>query len=295
MERKIQHFSGLFGDDKFTTEEVQIHLEPLQKRSAAYAYEIAQHVHSNLTQLFFIEKGIGAIESSGQQLPFESPCIIFIPSGILHGFSFSADVDGEVLSMDAALFEHCLQGLPNILLHFQELKLLPFHEKLASFNELMGTRHRFHNELNEKRIARSKIIELLLQILIVRLYRLVLDHDALTVPSDNRTLNHYHKLLEYVRKHSTNTLTVAQCAEYLNMSMGHLNRICKELFNTTTQQLLHEQLAQKAKRLLLTTDKTIAEIAYDLEFKDPSHFSKFFKNKEGLSPRALRKKQTKFN
>lgn len=286
---RFTHFSGLFGEDYFDTEQA-IHLESLQKRSAVHQYEIAQHVHSDLAQLFFIEKGLGKIDSEGVHFPFDAPCILFIPSGILHGFSFSENIAGEVLTMNATLFENCLQGLPNIPLHFQELKLLPFRENLTSFDQLMGTRQRFHNELAERHPAREKIIELLLQILIVRLYRLVLDHDNLILTHKNRTMTHFRQLVKYTQKHASNTLSVSDCSNYMNMSSGHLNRICKAVAQKTTQMVLHEQLASKAKRLLLTSDNSVAEIAYLLGFKDPSHFSKFFKNKEGITPTRLRKK-----
>lgn len=292
MKSPFKHYGGLFGDDQFSANAPNIHLEPLQLRSSVFAYEIDEHVHTNLTQVFFIELGTGTLDSEGQKLRFEAPCIVFIPSGVLHGFSFSTDISGEVLTLDADLFEQCLQGLPHIGLHFQDLKLLPFYEKLASFQELMGTRQRFHTELNQERLARDKIIELLLQILIVRLYRLVLDHEALSLTGENRYLGYYRQFLEFVRKKGSNELTVVSCAQHLRISTGHLNRICKSVVNRTAQQILHEQLALKAKRLLLISDKSITEIAYQLNFKDPSHFSKFFRQQEGISPRAFKRAKT---
>ena len=45
----------------------------------------------------------------------------------------------------------------------------------------------------------------------------------------------------------------------------------------------------KGMDLLLTTAKPIYEIAYAIGFKDPAHFSKAFKQLNGVSPRAMRK------
>jgi AraC-like DNA-binding protein len=47
-------------------------------------------------------------------------------------------------------------------------------------------------------------------------------------------------------------------------------------------------LVDKAKALLWGTERSISEIAYDLGFEHPSHFTKLFKNKTGVSPREFR-------
>ncbi|HEY9046432.1 MAG TPA: helix-turn-helix transcriptional regulator, partial [Ohtaekwangia sp.] len=44
----------------------------------------------------------------------------------------------------------------------------------------------------------------------------------------------------------------------------------------------------KAKSLLWSSDKSISEIAYELGFEHPSHFTKIFKTKMGVSPKEFR-------
>jgi AraC family transcriptional activator of pobA len=51
---------------------------------------------------------------------------------------------------------------------------------------------------------------------------------------------------------------------------------------------LSEFVLNETKRLLLYTDKTISEIAFDLAFTDPSHFVKYFKKAVGCTPKAFR-------
>jgi len=52
--------------------------------------------------------------------------------------------------------------------------------------------------------------------------------------------------------------------------------------------IINERIILEAKRLLLYSDKTNEEVATSLGYKDAGHFSKFFKNNEGLSPTAFR-------
>jgi AraC-like DNA-binding protein len=52
----------------------------------------------------------------------------------------------------------------------------------------------------------------------------------------------------------------------------------------TPRQIIREQVTLEAERLLYYTDMTGEEIAYDLGFDDPAHFSRFFKNLTAASP-----------
>lgn len=283
----------MFGDQISVWPEQMVHLENIEERISSFNYEIPEHLHSDLTQLFFIEKGGGELLSDGQAFQFRSPCIVFVPNGILHGFKFSEDISGEVLTLATSLFDDCLKDLPDVSHYYQDMRYLPFHEKLSSFNELMGTRLRFHAELKVKKIARDKIIHLLLQILIVRLYRLVAEQVTLEFANDNRTLAYYNRFMRLVKQQHNNSWTVTDYAEALHISSGHLNRVCRNLVDKSALQLIHEQLKREAKKLLLLTDESIAEIAYKLDFSDPSHFSKFFKKHEGVTPLQYRKRLVK--
>ena len=51
---------------------------------------------------------------------------------------------------------------------------------------------------------------------------------------------------------------------------------------------MRERLALEARRQILHTDLTAAEIGYSLGFKDPAYFARFFKRATGLSPTTYR-------
>jgi AraC-like DNA-binding protein len=62
----------------------------------------------------------------------------------------------------------------------------------------------------------------------------------------------------------------------------------KNLTGQTTQQHIQNQLLEKAKELLSTTELSISEIAYQLGFEYPQSFSKLFKTKTNVSPLKFR-------
>nr|WP_298999309.1 helix-turn-helix domain-containing protein [uncultured Allomuricauda sp.] len=77
-------------------------------------------------------------------------------------------------------------------------------------------------------------------------------------------------------------------SDKLNLSSKYLSDMLKDLTGKTTKEHIQFQLLDKAKHLLLGSDKSVAEIAYQLGFEYPQYFSRFFKEKTGESPKSFR-------
>jgi AraC family transcriptional regulator, transcriptional activator of pobA len=83
--------------------------------------------------------------------------------------------------------------------------------------------------------------------------------------------------------------SVADFAEKLNVSTNHLSDTIKREIGKTPTQIIKERTILEAKSLLHNTDLTISEVAYFLNFDDPSYFTKYFKSATGLSPVDFKK------
>jgi AraC-like DNA-binding protein len=81
-----------------------------------------------------------------------------------------------------------------------------------------------------------------------------------------KNFNKWHKVSDY--------------AEQLNITSDYLNNVIKSTIGKTAKDFIQERIILEAKRLGLHTQLATKEIAYQLGFDDPSHFSKFFKNIE---------------
>ena len=77
-------------------------------------------------------------------------------------------------------------------------------------------------------------------------------------------------------------------SQKLGLSEKRLNQILKEKMNKTITQLVHARLVLEAKRNLRASELTIKEISYQLNFEDPSYFSRFFKNNTGVTPEEFK-------
>ena len=81
---------------------------------------------------------------------------------------------------------------------------------------------------------------------------------------------------------------VSYFASKLNLSSKYLSDMLRALTGKTTKEHIQFQVLEKAKHLLLGTDKSISEIAYQLGFEYPQYFSRFFKERTGETPKGFR-------
>lgn len=78
--------------------------------------------------------------------------------------------------------------------------------------------------------------------------------------------------------------TVKYCGEQLNMSPNYLSDLLKKETGKNAKDHIYAFVVNRAKTKLLGTTNSVSEIAYDLGFEYPQHFSKLFKSKTGMSP-----------
>lgn len=82
--------------------------------------------------------------------------------------------------------------------------------------------------------------------------------------------------------------SVGYLAEKVNLSSGYLSDLLRNETGKSAKEHINLFLIEKAKNILLNSKSTVSEIAYDLGFEYPQHFSKMFKKKTGMSPGAYR-------
>ncbi|MGJ8743118.1 helix-turn-helix domain-containing protein [Polaribacter sp.] len=74
-------------------------------------------------------------------------------------------------------------------------------------------------------------------------------------------------------------------AESLNTTPQNLNAICRKEYNKSASDIIGDHIIKEVKRRLLYTNETISDVAYGLDFKDASHFTKYFKGYTGETPK----------
>lgn len=104
----------------------------------------------------------------------------------------------------------------------------------------------------------------------------------------NGVLERFERLLhEYLisDKPQQNGLpSVAYCASELHLSSNYFGDVIKKETGVSAQEYIQAKVIDAAKERIFNVDKSISEIAYELGFKYPQHFTRLFKQKTGMSP-----------
>lgn len=82
--------------------------------------------------------------------------------------------------------------------------------------------------------------------------------------------------------------SVAYCAEKLHLSSNYFGDLIKRETGKSPQEYIQSKVIDMAKERIFDIDKSISEVAYELGFKYPQHFTRLFKQKVGISPNEYR-------
>ena len=91
------------------------------------------------------------------------------------------------------------------------------------------------------------------------------------------------------RRLDDSDVSVEDLAADMNLSRVQLYRKVKAISGSSPVELLRTARLNRAYQLLITTDKSVSEIAYDVGFTAPSYFTKCFKETYGMLPGDARK------
>lgn len=78
--------------------------------------------------------------------------------------------------------------------------------------------------------------------------------------------------------------SVSWCADELHLSTNYFGDLIKKETGVSAQEYIQSKVINAAKELIFDNSKSISEIAYDLGFKYPQHFTRLFKQKTGVTP-----------
>lgn len=147
----------------------------------------------------------------------------------------------------------------------------------------------FDDEFSTKDTIQGEMLRMLLKRLIIKLTRLAKEqylNPALS-ETDLDIVRRFNLLVEI---HYRKLHAVSDYANLLHKSPKTLSNLFGLYNQQSPLHVIHERVALEAKRLLLYTDKSAKEIAYDLGFEEVPHFSRFFKKQVGQPPSEFKER-----
>jgi len=162
----------------------------------------------------------------------------------------------------------------------------------ACFNRMPALCEMMFNEANQENPDYAVIKHLLSALFIMiesERKKMQPDQKGLSM-TQNVTFKNFLRILEENFRRAEG---VEFYAEKLFMSSRNLNLICQNILNQSVSEIIETRKLTEAKNLLITTDKPISEIGFDLGYKEKSHFTRVFKRKAGQTPSEFREDMKK--
>lgn len=99
------------------------------------------------------------------------------------------------------------------------------------------------------------------------------------------------KVVDLIENRLCDPPTLGELALLAGLSRTYFSPLFKEVVGVRLRDYLLQARINKAKNLLSDINLTIKQIAYDVGFRDPDHFSQTFKKKTGITPTNWRLKK----
>jgi AraC-like DNA-binding protein len=150
----------------------------------------------------------------------------------------------------------------------------------------------FLDELETKDTIQAEMLRMLMARFIIISTRLLKSKEGFTETTKNTKIDLLREFNILVETHFKTARSVSFYADKLFKSPKTLSNTFAKL-NTSPLQIIHERIVIEVKRLLIYSDKTAKEIAFEVGFEDPSHLSRLFKKHTSLSPSDFKKELQK--
>ena len=275
----------LYGEPQRSVAEGFVHVESLDDRSRPSEWTIRPHVHRDLNHIILIAQGGGAMQAEATQVSFDAPCLLLIPAGMVHGFTWHSESCGHVTTIADTYLRHLIArdaDLAPLFGHAHAVSL-PGGEGTAAQDIIVG----MAQELGWAGPGQRAAVESALLALMV----LTLRHARLTQSPPSGTARQtllVARLRERIEQRFRHREPVTVHARALGTSLTALRQACAQVAGSSPAQILDDRALLEARRLLLYSQLSVADIAYAIGFDDPAYFSRFFTRHIGQSPRTYR-------
>jgi AraC-like DNA-binding protein len=219
-------------------------------------------------------------------------CVV-LPNTILHTIEKSKDYKGFMFAFRSDLLynSNIPSGTP-LFMYVKENPCISITEEqqndlIKICNIIQG------HDLRNEHPYKKEITNYLIGIAIYEVLGLYKESKTLKQQSHSQKKIYYFRFIELLSKYSGKHITTDFYANELCITPRYLSSICKEIIGHTATECINSHILMNARLLLITTNKTVAQISEELNFSNTSFFTQFFKKHEGITPKTYRARNSK--
>jgi AraC family transcriptional activator of pobA len=247
------------------------------------------HRHS-FYHLVLFTKGKGSHSIDFEKFQVKPYQLYFMIPGQVHTWQFESKIEGYIVHFNPVLFTAFLQNgryLERFSFFGGNANEGVCQIPAADQAQVTGLFEAMVRETGDSKEQNLDMIRLkLLELFITVDRHCVGKKGKKAAPQKQVLLRNFQYEID---KHFRTTRLPKEYAELLYVTPNHLNALCRDLVGKTAGDIIRDRVILEAKRLLTSTEMTVTEIAYDLNFEDNSYFNRFFKKNVGITPDEFRK------
>ena len=277
----------LYGDAQRDDDLDALHVEPIRERSLRHDWTIRPHVHPDHTQILWISEGGARFLIEDQDFTAAANSLVVQPAGTVHEIRFRPGTEGRVVTAQVAFVDAIARDDPRLVDATRQPGAWPITDRLTG----QSVRHAFDMLMSEastqqpgRRMAvRAHFLSILVSL--TRVSATGRDEGPAMRDRDYDLVSRYRAALEV---HFRTQKTLTFYAGSLGVSTQRLNAACKARAGKTASEVLYDRIITEAKRCLLYTEMTVAEIGHSIGYDDPAYFNRFFSQRVGSPPGSYR-------
>ena len=239
--------------------------------------------------LLIVTKGIGKHQIDLKEYDLRAGTVLKIAKGQVHAFQTNPIYQGYlILFTEEFVINYFSKSSFKLISHLYNYYLSsPIAFDKTNSKKLIGD---LTAELShENAFAQNNIIAAILDLYLLKLER------ASTAKAiqfkESKGQDSFMQFKKLVENDYTKTRNVKDYADKMFVTTKYLNKVVKAFTINTAKAFIDEYVVLEAKREIVSTQKSLKEIAYSMGFDEVTNFTKFFKKHSYTTPKAFRSTQ----
>jgi AraC family transcriptional activator of pobA len=290
----------LYGEDRTGAIFGFFHIESLTVRTIPDKWQVGLHRHPDFDQLLILFEGRCVFVHDGREAAVEANSCVYTPANVVHQFAYQPGSKGVVISVSSdfvAGLSSAEEGAVTAMLRLgaQRVFALTKKDAVAATHDLV----KLMLDKFASRHPNRDILRYMFGVLLLELVTLIEapSNGSLRTVSAVELFRQYRDLIQatigaigFNESPQTQSHTVEAFAARLSTTPYALNVACQSMCGSSARDLIHTAILEQATRLLLYTARPMKDISFLLGYSHASHFTRFFKQRRGITPEAFRTK-----
>ncbi len=253
------------------------------------ACTIDHSIQQNNYSIYWIQEGSGIYNIDFEQYTFTDNVLFFLSPGQV--FTVDSEQIKTAYKLTFKRDFYCIQthdaevACNGILFNniYETPFVKPCEKDTKKLNYILEN---LIEEFQQNETAQYDMLQAYLKQFIINSVRIKKENHVLKEDTETRLFKDFSLLVEQNFK---TMHTVTDYATRLGLSPKSITKHFQKLGAKTPSEFIKNRILLEAKRLLIYTDKTVKEIAFELGFNDPSYFTRFFTKAISKSPLQFKK------